>query len=147
MILDSLDNFGKYTGLSPLFADVLQFLKDNDLGTMPVGRYDIKGEDLYVNIVDSQPKRKEDAPLETHNRMIDIQIPISARETHGYAPIMKKDPAIYDEAGDISFHKNVCCTTYMDVQPGQFVVYFPNDGHAPAITDVMLRKAIFKVKQ
>ena len=31
MIIDTIDNLGKYTSLNPLFADVIEFLKNNDL--------------------------------------------------------------------------------------------------------------------
>ena len=33
------------------------------------------------------------------------------------------------------------------VQPGQFAIFFPQDGHMPCITDAPeIKKAIFKVK-
>ena len=34
MIIDTLDNLGKYVALNPLFADVVEFLKSHDLQTM-----------------------------------------------------------------------------------------------------------------
>ena len=37
--------------------------------------------------------------------------------------------------------------TYFTVKPGQMVVFFPQDGHAPCISDKpAIKKAIFKVK-
>lgn len=146
MILDSIKCFEKYVGMNPLFPDVLGFLESHPLETLAPGKYYIKGEDLYVNIVDSAPKTRAEAPLESHQVYIDIQIPISSTEEHGYSPILNKDNVEYDAQKDISFHHDINCTTYISVCPGQFVVYFPHDGHAPAITDITLRKAIFKVK-
>ena len=50
MIIDTIDNFGKYVTLNPLFADVLEFLKTNDLQTMEAGKYPIKDKDLFLNL-------------------------------------------------------------------------------------------------
>ena len=46
MIIDKLDNLGKYKELNPLFADVVDFLKSHDLNTMEPGKYPIKDKDL-----------------------------------------------------------------------------------------------------
>lgn len=34
MIVDTLDNLKKYTGVNPLFEDVVEFLKNNDLNKL-----------------------------------------------------------------------------------------------------------------
>ena len=148
MILDTIDNLERYLPQSHLVAEIIRFLHDNDLATMPVGRYMISGEDLYVNVVDSQPRTRQEAIVESHRVMADVQIPVSATETHGYAPVTEglKHSVPYDKDNDISFYPKLRCTTYFDVCPGQFVMYFPEDGHAPAISDIVFRKAIFKVK-
>lgn len=148
MILDSIDNLEHYLPQSPMLAEIIRFLRDNDLGTMPVGRYPISGDDLYVNVVDSLPRTRSEAVVESHRVMADVQIPVSAIETHGYAPVGKDviNSVPYDKANDISFYPELRCTTYFDVWPGQFVMYFPEDGHAPAISDITFKKAIFKVK-
>ena len=46
MIIDTLDNLGKYVALNPLFAEVVEFLKKNNLEAMADGKYPIKGQDL-----------------------------------------------------------------------------------------------------
>ena len=48
MIIDKLENLGKYVSLNPLFADVVDFLKDHDLNSMEVGKYPIKEKDLFL---------------------------------------------------------------------------------------------------
>ena len=50
MIIDTLDNLGKYQGVNPLFADVVAFLKNHDLNVMEDGKYPIKGNDLFLNL-------------------------------------------------------------------------------------------------
>lgn len=34
MVVDTLDNLEKYVSLNPLFADVVKFIKDNDLSKL-----------------------------------------------------------------------------------------------------------------
>ncbi|MBQ7444188.1 MAG: YhcH/YjgK/YiaL family protein [Bacteroidaceae bacterium] len=145
MIIDSLANFERYANLNPLFPAVAQFLRQNDLATLPTGRHVIQGDDLYVNIVDAQPKTQQQARIETHDKMIDIQIPISGGECQGWTPRQLLPQAPYNTDDDISFYAGDA-QTYLNVQPGQFTIFFTWDGHAPAITATTLRKAIFKVK-
>ena len=73
MIIDTLDNLGKYVALNPLFADVVEFLKSHDLQTMEAGKYPIKDKDLFLNLTVAKGRAKEAATLETHIDMIDIR--------------------------------------------------------------------------
>jgi beta-galactosidase beta subunit len=38
MIIDTIDNLGKYVALNPLFADVVEFLNSHDLQTLEAGK-------------------------------------------------------------------------------------------------------------
>lgn len=145
MILDDIRNLECYCSLNPRLARVIQYLKETDLATLPVGHHEIEGEDIFVNIMDCGPKGREDAPIETHNRMTDIQIPISASEEHGWVSRACLPEQAYDEANDVTFYEGLA-SNYFEVKVGQFAIYFPSDGHAPAITPVGLRKAIFKIR-
>ena len=63
MILDTLDNFEKYVSLNPLFADVLEFIRNNDLAKREPGKGILKGIDLFVNFNLSKGKTKEEAVM------------------------------------------------------------------------------------
>lgn len=145
MILDTLDKLQQYAALNPLFPEVLRFLAANPLQSLSPGRHDILGDDLYVNIQETSPRSRHDAKLESHRRMIDIQIPITGSEEMGYTPLCDLPEATYNEGDDISFYPDAP-QTFFTVRPEQFVIFFPHDGHAPAISPVSIRKAIFKVK-
>ncbi len=147
MIIDTLDNLVKYTSLNPLFADVLEFLKNNDLETLQAGKHQIIDGDLFVNIQMAKGKTKEEAVLETHKCMIDIQIPISGEETFGYIPACDLPEMEYNAEKDITKFPGVPSQSFVTCKKGMFAVFFPQDGHAPCITDQPeLKKAIFKVK-
>ena len=147
MIIDTLDNLGKYVGLNPLFADVVSFLKENDLSTLEDGKHPIKGGDLFVNITTAKGRTKEAAVLETHINMIDIQIPIDNDETYGYTPLQDLPDFEYIAEKDITKYGDTKPQTFVTVKPGQMAIFFPQDGHMPCIIDEPeIKKAIFKVK-
>lgn len=147
MIIDTLDNLGKYVGVNPLFADVVAFLKEHDLKAMETGKYPIKGGDLFVNITTTKGRKAQDAVLETHINMIDIQIPLDADETFGYTPLEDLPGFEYNEEKDITKYGDTMAQTYVTCRPGQMAVFFPQDGHAPCISErAEFKKAIFKVK-
>ena len=147
MIIDTLDNLEKYAALNPLFPKVVEFLKANDLNAMADGKYEIEGEDLFVNITTTKGKTPDEAVIETHNKMIDIQIPLTAAETYGYTQRDLLPEIPYNEEKDITKIPDLAADSYVTCQPGMMVIFFPQDGHAPCIAGVPeFKKAIFKIK-
>ena len=147
MIIDSIDNLGKYVAMNPLFADVVDFLKSHDLQTLEAGKYPIKDKDLFLNLQMAKGRSQEAAVLETHIEMIDIQIPISGEETFGYTPLQDLPSFEYNAEKDITKYGETKAQTYVTLKPGQIAIFFPQDGHAPCITDdPEIKKAIFKIK-
>ena len=147
MIIDTLNNLCKYVGVNPLFADVVAFLKENDLNSLEEGKHFIKEKDLFVNIQTAKGRAKEAATLETHVNMIDIQIPLDGEETFGYTPLQDLPDFEYNAEKDITKYGDTLAQTYLTLKPGQMAIFFPQDGHAPCISDkAEIKKAIFKVK-
>lgn len=145
MVIDTIENLEKYASLNPLFNDVIDFIKANDLNALEAGKHFIKGSDLFVNIQCAKGKTKEEALLETHRKMIDIQIPLSTSETFGYTPLGDLPEAEYNEEKDITKYQGAA-NTYVTCKPGEFAIFFPQDGHAPCISDeAEIKKAIFKI--
>lgn len=131
--------------MNPLFKDVVDFVKANDLDSLEPGKYEIKGADLFVNIQMAKGKAMEAAVLETHKKMIDIQIPLSTEETYGYTPLCDLPEAEYNPEKDITKYEGAA-DTYVTCKPGEFAIFFPQDGHAPCISNkAEIKKAIFKV--
>ena len=147
MIIDTIDKLSDYVELNPLFADVVAFLKANDLQTMEPGKYSIKGDDVFLNLQVAKQRTKDTAFLETHIKMIDIQIPISCAETFGYTPLESLPAFEYNAEKDITKYGDTKAQDYVTLDPGLMAIFFPEDGHAPCIIDEPeIKKAIFKVK-
>ena len=147
MIIDTLDTLAKYMGVNPLFKDVVEFIENNNLSAMEAGKYTIKGSDLFVNITTAKGKAPDEAVIETHRRMIYIQIPLDNDETYRYTPLCRLPDTPYNDEKDITKYPDLMAESFVDCQPGMFAIFFPQDGHAPCISMAPeIKKAIFKVK-
>ena len=146
MVLDKLENFGEYISLNPNFARVLEFLQNGNLHDLPLGRNEICGDIVFANVVEVKPKSKSEAPIETHRKYIDVHVPLSGNEIIGYTPLAELPFAEFVEADDAALYPvSLQARDYFNVKKGDFAIFFPQDGHAPAITEVPLKKIIVKV--
>ncbi|MBO6012493.1 MAG: YhcH/YjgK/YiaL family protein [Bacteroidales bacterium] len=147
MILDSLQNSAKYESLHPAFKQAFDFVKNTDFSKMEPGKIMLNGKDLFVNYSLATGKTEEAAKMETHKDYIDIQIAIEKTETMGYTPTvdLKEPREPYNAEKDITFYYDKA-QTFINVHPGQFAIFFPEDGHQPCIAEGQFHKIIVKVK-
>lgn len=129
------------------YLQALQYIADTDLSELEPGKHLIDGENLFVNIVDSQMKTPEQARLEVHDAYIDIQVPLSRPESFGVKPRREcaEPDGEYNPDKDILFYKDKDWTT-VTVKPGEAITFDPDTAHAPLIGEGTIHKAIFKVK-
>ena len=147
MILDTLKNSDKYCSVHPRFKKAFDYLKNTDLVALPAGKIELEGADLVINVVDITAKLEADAKMESHKEYIDIQVPVGKAETMGWIAL---DACIdvtlpYDAEKDIMFFADKA-TSFLNVQPYEFVVFFPEDAHQPGIGTGQYRKIIVKVR-
>ncbi len=147
MILNSLKDSAAIESLHPLFKQAFEYLKTTDFSQVPAGKVVLDGDNLYVSIAEPTGKTHEAARMETHDKYIDIQMPLTATETMGWKATcdLKEPTAPYNPEKDITFFADKP-TTYIQVQPGEFAIFYPEDGHAPGIAEGNFRKVIVKVK-
>lgn len=147
MILDSLQNSKMYEGLHPKFKQAFDYIKTTDFSKQEIGKVELDGNKLVVIFAEGIGKTIQEAKMETHKQYIDIQVPYTSVETMGYIPTVDlKNPTVaYNSEKDIAFFSDKA-TAFISVHPGQFAIFFPEDGHQPAIGDGPFRKIIVKVK-
>ncbi len=146
MILDSLQNAGLYESIHPRFKQAFNFLRKSDLTTLPLGRIELDGSNLFINVFEITGKTAETVRLETHNNYIDIQVSLTAAETMGWraANKLKEVDSPYNPEKDITFFADKA-SAFLTVNPMEFAVFFPEDGHQPGICDGQQRKLVVKV--
>lgn len=129
------------------YLAALEYIEKTDLSELETGKHIIDGDNLFVNIVDSQMKTPEQARLEVHDKYIDIQIPLSKEESFGVKP--RKDctepDGEFNPEKDILFYKDKDWTT-VTVKVGEAITFEPDTAHAPLIGEGTIHKAIFKVR-
>jgi biofilm protein TabA len=147
MIIDTLENAGKYTSLHPRFAQAFDYLKSIDLNTIEPGKFEIDGKDLHASVSAKEGVQTADSKFEAHNSFIDIQVCISGKETMGWKPRAK----CVDPKGEFNTEKDVIFYNdqpdmYFTLTDGQFVIFYPEDVHAPMIGEGIIKKLVVKVK-
>lgn len=147
MILDNLEYSYVVEPLHPLFKQAFDYIKATDWSQVEPGKIVLKGDDLFINVSTIEAKTVEQARMETHQQYIDIQVPLNRSERMGWrrASDCKEITTAYNPEKDIAFYAEKG-TTHLDVQPGEFVVFYPEDGHAPGIGEGIIEKLIVKVR-
>ena len=146
MILSNLSQSDRYATLHPLFPRAFEFMRNTDLLALAPGRYPIMGEQLFA-IVESVPGRaREAAKLECHRKYIDIQLVLEGADEMGWKALADcRDPVSdYSAEKDIQFFHDAPAT-WIATPPGAFCIFFPDDAHAPLVSDGNIRKVIFKI--
>lgn len=146
MILDSLENGSKYETVHPKFKLAFDFLRNNDLMALPIGKIELDSINVIVIVTDLIGKTSDEAIMETHKKHIDIQIPIGAPETMGWKAgnTLKKPTSEYNSEKDVTFFGDKA-SSFIQIQPFEFAIFFPEDGHQPGIAIGSHRKIIVKI--
>lgn len=146
MIIDNIRNDRRYYTVDPRFIDAFSFLKRGDLAHLPDGRYDIDGARIYATISRMAGKGRGGTLLESHRKYIDIQFAVTGTDVVGWkerekcgrireAYDSRKDCVVYDDEAD----------SWIVLSPGTFIVFFPDDAHAPCGGAGDLHKVVLKV--
>ncbi len=147
MILDSMKNAELYYGVCPRMKRAFELLAQTDLMSLPEGKNQLDGDEIFVNIMERELKKPCDAKLEIHNKYADIQILLVGKEEKfGWTDraVLSDAIAEFDAAKDVQLFNDDFQFTY-SIVPGQFTILMPEDGHAPMIGEGVVKKAIVKV--
>ena len=66
----------------------LEFLAKPETAELPVGRYELDGDNIFVLIQDQTTAPVENKRAESHRNYIDIQYLFIGKEVQGYAPLL-----------------------------------------------------------
>ena len=69
-------------------ATALEFLAKPETAELPVGRYELDGDNIFVLIQDQTTAPVENKRAESHRNYIDIQYLFTGKEVQGYAPLL-----------------------------------------------------------
>lgn len=147
MILSTLKNSGRIESLHPRFKQLFDFVRSNDFLNRETGRIELDGDNLFINNVHPQMLLVEEQALEVHRDYIDIHIPLDKTEIIGWKPTDDciKEKSAYDAINDYALYSDES-VNLVKVEPGEFLIVYPEDAHAPIIGKGKIRKLIAKVR-
>jgi len=146
LILDDLSNAARYYSLNRGFRAGFEFLSQHDLAALAGGRHEIDGGHVFA-LVNRDPGRgMSGARLEAHRKYIDIQFLVDGRERIGWRPLAEcrsvTEP--FNVERDIMFFADAP-RTWIDLAVGQYMIFWPEDAHAPLAAEGHNLKVVIKV--
>lgn len=150
MIYDNLTNVDLYKGLSTDIYTGLLFINQ--------AKPDIENGTYLLNsrvkavVSEYETKLKNECGYEAHKRFVDIQCVLAGEEMAKCLPIERlKESVPYCEEKDAAFYTDDINLqpSNINLQPGYFAIYFPQDGHMPQLcVDVpkQVKKVVIKVE-
>ena len=146
MICDTLEHLSLYQGFHKNLDTAITFLTACDLNTLPLGRTEVDGDNVFINMMDATLHSDHGFHPEYHKTYADLQIDITGGEGWGYTNIPGKE--IGEFTGDCGFQDSASVVTGA-LGEGRFVLFFPTELHKPGLVQhgcVGVRKAVVKIK-
>ena len=148
MIFANISNLEEYSFLDKKIKECFDYYKENDLKDFAKGSHPIRGDELFVNIVEYETTSPENRFWEAQKDYLDLHIMLDGREDIALNFIGNMNLGDYikeDDYQKLEGEKNSLVT----LEEGDFLICFPNDGHMTALAhgkEEKIKKAIFKIK-
>lgn len=151
MIIDNLANLEKYTGCRPEVAGLIAgFAAQVNAGT-EIRKHVLDEDRIFALVQEYAPREFDSAKVEIHRRYIDIHVPVCGDEMICYCPIdnLELIEDFTPKSDDLLYKFNPQTAMKIIIQPGNFIWFNPDEGHAPCLKNpaspAMARKIVFKV--
>jgi len=150
MIIGQVSDFKAKDFTSKNIQTALTFIKSHDLLALPVGKFALDGDNVYLNRQTYVGKEEKDAKIEGHDHYLDFQLVLKGEERFGYVDKRRngiKATTSYDPAKDRTNYEGQV-DGYIVLHEGQFALVYPNDLHQACIkvNDEPIEKAVIKIK-
>ncbi|MBX9046018.1 YhcH/YjgK/YiaL family protein [Enterobacter ludwigii] len=128
----------------------LDFLRTTDFTALAPGVVDIDGRNIFAQVLDLTTQTWDENRPEVHRRYLDIQFLAWGEEKIGVA-IDTGNNEISEsllEQRDIIFYHDSENESFIEMTPGSYAIFFPQDVHRPACIKnkvSAIRKIVVKV--
>lgn len=150
MIFAKLNGEGNYAVYPPAIQRALAYLKSTDVMQLPLGRHEIDGDRIFVNVMDMTTHGFEGSHPEIHQQYADLFYWPEGGEKIGVSAYTGKE-TLHEARpqDDISFLESAADESFLIAKAGFFAVFFPWDAHRPALmlddTPATSRKCVVKI--
>lgn len=139
----------KYNYLNEKFLKAYDWLESHDLNSLPAGKYEIDGGDVFANVQEYTTLPVDEKKFEAHDKFFDIQYLIEGVEFFG---ICDREGLKVKEAkpeNDVLFFETPDTYGHVILHPNEFIVVAPEDAHMPGCCmdkPASAKKAVIKVR-
>lgn len=147
MIYDKLANIGLYKGMNKNLDTAIDFILQNDLNALPLGKNVVDGDNVFVNVMEASAGPLEERNFEVHHNYMDIQIDLAGCERIDTGDMAAAKCGAYSDESDFCV-ADAPTLAICTIGAGNFIICMPNEPHKPGIAtseDVVLKKAVVKV--
>ena len=126
-----------------------EFLTDNDLASLPLGRHEIVEGGAYANV--QEYDTRVEGKFEAHKDYIDVQIVVSGEEEVHVADIADAVDCLkeYDKTKDVMFYSSASEFKVYKACSSCWIVLFPGELHRPGLakngTPSPVKKVVVKI--
>jgi len=121
--------------LAPAIQKAVEYLRTQDFGKMPDGKYPLDGDKIYANVQRYHTRQPKDCRPELHRKYIDVQYVADGAECLGWCPCSPDLKVIspYDQEKDIAFYEALIPDSSLVLTPDCYAVLYPDDVHSPCM--------------
>ncbi|MBK4713861.1 MULTISPECIES: N-acetylneuraminate anomerase [Tenebrionibacter/Tenebrionicola group] len=136
-------------GLHPVLVEALTLALSCRPENKPPGRFELRGDDIFMNIMVFATQPAESKKAEVHAQYIDIQLLLSGEERilFGIAASARQCEKSRPEE-DYQLCSAIENEQVLTLTPGMFAVFTPGEPHKPgciAVSPQIIKKAVVKV--
>ena len=118
----------KYDYLSDKFKKAFTFLRETDLASLPIGRTEIDGDEVYASVQSYTTMTVEECAFESHLEYFDVQYVVEGEECFGYEPVKNLTPSMdYDAERDLIFYNEPDNAGSVILKAGDFAIVPPEE--------------------
>lgn len=151
MILDRFERWTQYSQL-PAWREAFEALAAIT-PELPDGDHPVRGSDIVLKIGTGPTFDVTTRQFEAHREFIDVQMMLSGAEIMLWTPLEGLEATTpYNPATDVGFFDPAPpeAPLMLEMRPGLFVVFFPEDAHMPGLNiseqSQVVRKAVIKLR-
>ncbi len=134
MILSTLNGSDPFTAYPAAVRKALAFLRERDWLSLPLGKYPIDDDRIFVNLMEMTTRPFEGSHPEVHQKYIDLMYWPEGGERIGVAPFLGTEQVVESHPeNDIALLEDVANESILIAPAGFFGLFFPWDAHRPGL--------------
>lgn len=149
MIYDNMTSIEKYRGINKNFDKAIDYLMNNSLHELKIGKNLLDGDKVYAKIMVCNLLEAHDETYEVHRKYADLHVDIEGQE-YIYMSESQRNLVTnsYVENDDYELQKGEW-TIKCKLNPDYFLLCLPGEAHAPMLgkkcADDVVKKVVIKI--